>query len=295
MKKIFLFLFILIGVFAGSYLLTQKIGEKNAEALLASKTESKFKPTPFALKNHLFTIVIVGSNNGAGVAKTLSSVFTQNYENYRVIYIDDASNDGSYDLARDLIYDSKHLGQVTLVRNEERLGVLANISRAVQACADDEIVVVLQGEDWLAHEWVLQRLNAYYADPDLWLTFGQYRDYPTYQLGICHELKDEKLRTQPFAASHLKTFYAGLFKKIRESDFIYQGKYLNACADIAYMIPMLEMAKDHSHCISEVFYICNRSASYKEDRESQMRCEKFVRALDPYPPITALQVIPCGE
>ena len=295
MKKLLLFLFVLLAAFAGSFVLTKKIGEKKAEALLNMKVEGKFKPTPFAIKNHSFTIVVVGSNNGAHVAKTLSSVFAQNYENYRLIYIDDASNDGSHDLARDLIYDSHHLGQVTLVRNEERLGVLANISRAVQACADDEIVVVLQGEDWLAHEWVLQRLNTYYADPDLWLTYGQYRDYPTYQLGICHEFKEEKFRTQPFAASHLKTFYAGLFKKIRESDFIFQGKYLPACSELAYMIPMLEMAKDHSHFIPEVLYICNRSASYKEDREAQTRSEKFIRALDPYQPLTALQVIPCGE
>lgn len=288
MKQFFFFLF-LVSVFIGSFAIAKKVDLKKEEAK-KSIVENGFRPVPFALKNHPFTIVIVGFNNGASLAKTLSSVFSQNFENYRVVYIDDASDDGSADLARDLIYDSGHLVQVTFVQNETRLGNLANLFRAVQTCADDEIVVVLQGEDWLAHEWVLQRLNLYYADSDLWMTYGQYRDFPNFQLGCCHEFKD---RYQPFGASHLKTFYAGLFKKIRETDFIYQGKYLSASSELAYMFPMLEMAKDHFHFIPEVLYIRNGQA--KEDREMQIRCEKFIRAIDPYSPLISLQVTACGE
>lgn len=293
MKKFVLFFLLLCTVFSGAFYAARFLDKK---ALVASKKEEakpKFTPSSFPLVNHPFTVVIVGLNNGAWVGKTLASVFSQNYENYRVIYIDDASDDGSYDLARDLIYESRHLGRVTLVRNEERLGALANVLRAVQTCSDEEIVVIVNGEDWLAHEWVLQRLNAYYADPDLWITYGQYRDFPTYQLGICHE--ETRFRSQPFAASHLKSFYAGLFKKVKEADFLCGGKFLPACSEMAYMIPMLEMAKDHFAFIPEILYITNRQLAVKEDREMQMRCEKFIRALDPYLPLTALQVNACGE
>ena len=97
------------------------------------------------------------------------------------------------------------------------------------------------------------------------------------------------------SSAHLKTFYAKLFRQVRESDFIYSGQFLPACAELAYMTPMLEMAKEHFHLIEEVLYIHNKQAIYKEDRESQMRSEKFIRALDPYSPLTALQVFPCGE
>ncbi|HSX11377.1 MAG TPA: glycosyltransferase family A protein [Chlamydiales bacterium] len=294
MKRLVLFLFLIGAVFAGSFIAGRwfdKVTETRPESPLPTEN----RPTNFTLKNLPFTIVIVGVNNGAAVEKTLTSVFSQNYENYHVVYIDDASDDGSYDVARDLIYDSGHLGQVTLARNEERLGILANLFRAVQLLDEREIILVLQGEDWLAHEWVLQRLNAYYADPDVWLTYGQYRDYPTYQLGTCRELKEVALRSGPFAPSHLNTFYAGLFKKVRESDFIAGGKFLSACSEMAYMVPMLEMAKNHAQFISEILYINNRQASYKEDRETQMRCEKFIRALDAYPPLLSLnEVEPCG-
>lgn len=295
MRNVTLFFVLLTVVFVGSYVAARRIDTKENEVEIGEAT-SRFKAAPFTLNNLPFTLVIVGLNNGAYVGKTLSSVFSQNYENYRVVYIDDASDDGSFDLARDLIYDSSQLGQVTLVRNEERLGTLANVFRAVQSCKDEEIVVILQGEDWLAHEWVLQRLNAYYADPDLWLTYGQYRDYPTYELGSCHECKEMNFRLQPFPSTHLKTFYAGLFKKIRESDFISSGKFLQGASDLAYMIPMLEMSRGHSHFIPEILYISNRGAvNVKEDRESQLRCEKFIRALDPYPELAALEVHACGE
>lgn len=291
MKKLFLFLLFLGFVFGGSFAASRYLDTRSVLPV-KQMAESGFQPTPFTLKNHPFTLVIVGTNNGATVTKTLGSVFAQNYENYKVVYIDDASDDGSFDLARELIYNSDHLFQVTLVQNEKRLGVLANIFRAVQTCANDEIVVILEGEDWLAHEWVLQRLNAYYADPDLWITYGQYCEYPTYQKGACQEYNSSRFRSEPFIASHLKTFYAGLFKKVHESDFVFSGKFLPACADLAYMIPMLEMAKDHFQFIPEVLYICNRQAGYQEDRDLQARCEKFIRTLDPYPP---LKVNPCGE
>jgi glycosyltransferase involved in cell wall biosynthesis len=295
MKRLALFLLFLGAVFGGSLVAGRWFDQRTlppAEPL--SKKENR--PAAYTLTNLPFTLVVVGVDNGASLAKTLSSIFSQNYENYRLIYIDDASDDGSFDLARDLIYDSEHVGQVTLVQNEQRLGILANLFRAVQGLDDREIVVVLQGEDWLAHEWVLQRLNAYYADPDLWLAYAQSRDFPTYQLGTCREWKEAAFRNQPFTPSHLNTFYAALFKKIRESDFVSGGKFLPACSEIAYMIPMFEMAKDHFQFIPEILCIHNRQGSYKEDREMQMRCEKFVRALDSYPPLLSLnEVQPCGE
>ncbi len=296
MKKLLLFLFSLGIVFMGSFAAANRLGPLLKEKERASSlAKNHFKPSQFPLKNNPFAIVVVGYNNGATVAKTLASVFSQKYENYRLIYIDDASNDGSFDLARDLIYESEQIAQVTLVQNERRLGTLANIARAVDTCQNEEIVVILQGEDWLAHEWVLQRLNGYYADPDLWLTYGQYMDFPTYKKGICREYRENRFRTQPFFASHLKTFYAALFKKIRQADFIYSGQFFPACSDMAYMIPMLEMGKDHYHLIPEVLYISNSQTVGKEDREMQLRCEKFIRALDPYSSLSSIEVIPCGE
>lgn len=274
-----------------------KTGAKYYQQMLIEKkavAEShRFSPAQFVLKNRPFVIVVVGHNNGATVEKTLNSVFFQSYENFRLIYLDDASTDGSQMIAQDAINRSTRMVPVTFVQNDEKLGELANIFRAIEPCEDHEIVIVLQGEDWLAHEWVLQRLNAYYSDPDLWIATGASIDFPTFQKVAQVEM--HSLRAHPVTTTQLKTFYVGLFKKIRESDFIYSGQFLPACAELAYMTPMLEMAFEHFHEIQEVLYVHNQEKVQKEDREEKHIAEKYIRALDPYSPLQTLEVAICGE
>ncbi len=289
MRNVFLFLLLVVLVFGGTYIAAQMKEAKKSKG----EQSVSFAPASFALKNRSFTIVIVGYNNGGYVEKTLASVFSLAYENFRVIYIDDASDDGSFDIARDCIYDSDHLTHVTLVRNEQHLGVLANIYRAVIACPDDEIIVLLNGEDWLAHEWVLQRLNAYYDDPDLWMALAQAIHYPSYDLAKMPDLKGG--RNQKGVECHLKSFYASLFKKVRESDFVQGDSFLPSCIEMAYMTPMLEMAEAHFAFIPEVLCVHNGEALKEVDRERVSRCEKYIRSLEPYSPITALQELPCGD
>jgi hypothetical protein len=294
MKKIALFFISIMLFFAVGFFLA-RTHPRLAKTTTPEKpaAEGRFRPAAFPIEHRPFAIVIIGRKNGALVEKTLRSAFSQQYENFRLIYIDDASDDGSFELAQDLVHDNGSQTQVTLVHNEEPLGFIANLSRASQACEDEEIVVVLHGEDLLAHEWVLQRLNQFYADPDLWLTYGQYLEYPSFKQGICRAY-DKGFRESPFAASHLQTFYASLFKKIRGSDLVYQGQYIPGSGDLAYMIPLLEMACDHFQFIPEILYLATSSLT-KEDRELQMKIEQHVRAQAAYAPLTGLSLPPTNE
>ena len=164
-----------------------------------------FKPTPYPIQNQYFVITVVGSNNGASVEKTLRSILSQNYENFRVIYVDDASTDGSFERVQGIIHDSPQEYRVSLLQNETELGVLVNLSKISEMCSEEEIMVVVGGEDLLAHEWVLQRLNQYYADQDLWMTSGNYMEFPTFTKG------EDPSRG-------LKTFYASLFKNMERAE-----------------------------------------------------------------------------
>jgi len=301
MKSIFFFLILIAAGFAAGLGAARwkTLAFLSSKVATSKKTHQsiEFRPTQYPLENLPYCIVIVGRNNGANLEKTLESVFAQNYEHFRIVYIDDASDDGSYDLARDLIYASRRFTQIQFHHNEQPLGVLASLADAVRGCADEEIVIVLNGDDWLAHEWVLMRLNQYYADPDLWLTYGQSRDYPTYQLGNARAYQEngKTIRSQPFSASHLKTFYACLFKKIDETDFKYKGEYFQSAADLAYMFPMLEMAQGHSQCLSDILYICNRDALKGEERELQSFYEKHIRSMQPYALLASLELQPVAE
>jgi glycosyltransferase involved in cell wall biosynthesis len=291
MKRLLVFLILLAAGFAAGFGAARgKAVEFFAARIKASNLPYRaieFRPTQYPLENRMFHIVIVGRNNGANLEKTLQSVFLQNYENFRILYIDDASDDGSGDLARDLIYDSPCFTKIQFHQNERPLGLLESLSKAVRGIPDEEIVAVLQGDDWLAHEWVIARLNQYYADPDLWLTYGEASDYPTYRLGNAKPLDPRKpVRSQPFSGAHLKTFYAGLFKKIGEADLQYKGEYFQGAADLAYMFPMLEMAEGHTQCLQDVLYICNRESLKTDDRELHSFCEKEIRSLPAHEPLT---------
>jgi glycosyltransferase involved in cell wall biosynthesis len=288
MKKSALYFFLAFCTFILSYLAAPHLSLKKDEP----PEEISFSPANFVLKESPFTVVIIGYNNGGVVAKTLSSVLSQVYENFRLIYIDDCSDDGSFEVARDAVYASDHLAKVSLIRNEEKLGTLANVYRAAQSSSDDEILIILESDQSLAHEWVLQRLNAYYEDPNLWITLAQGINYPSFDLAPFDFKEGRELEG---LSSHLKTFSAALFKKIHESDLVYSGFFLPAAVELAYMTPMLEMGKEHFTFIPEVLSINNKEVVKEEDRELVLRCEKYIRSLDPYPELTTLRSQSCGD
>lgn len=288
MKKSAFYFFLILCAFIGAYLGAPYIELKRQEA----QEDCSFSPASFVLKERPFTVVIVGRNNGGVVEKTLSSVLFQSYENFRLIYIDDFSDDGSFEVARDVVYASECLARVSLIRNEERLGNLANLYRAVLSCPDDEMIVILESDQSFAHEWVLQRLNAYYEDPNLWVALAQGINYPSFDLAPSDLKEGRELQG---LSSHLKTFSAALFKKIRESDLVYSGSFLPAATELAYMTPMLEMGKEHFHFIPEVLSVNNKEIPKQEDRQLVLRCEKYIRSLDPYPQMTSLRGNACGD
>lgn len=232
MKKALFFLLLVSFSFLGGVAVVRW----RSLSVLAEKPKTFVAPSPFSpiaypLHNRFFTVVVVGHNNGAWVEKTLTSVFSQNYENFRIVYIDDGSDDGSFELARDIIYDMKYLIPTTLTRSEERIGTLAHLSQTIETCTDEEIVVLVDGNDWLAHEWVLDRLNQYYVNPDLWMACGSSRSYPT-------------LQPMEEVSYPLQTFYASLFKRFGSIS--------------------LELAQGHCHCLPDVLYIENSQAEKNE-------------------------------
>ena len=50
-------------------------------------------------------VVIPSYNNAQWYKLTLDSIFSQKYENFRVVYIDDASPDGTGDLVEQYIHE----------------------------------------------------------------------------------------------------------------------------------------------------------------------------------------------
>ncbi|MGA9530563.1 MAG: glycosyltransferase [Candidatus Babeliales bacterium] len=240
-----------------------------------------------------FVVIIPSYNNSEWVSRNLSSVFSQTYTNYRVIYIDDASTDDTIDHVEQMISQSGKEEQCTLIKNNKRRRALFNHYQAVHLCSDDEIVINLDGDDWLAHEHVLSQLNTLYQDPNVWLTYGQYIKLPDKSIGQSRALPEllvcsHGYREYRWITSALRTFYAGLFKKIPLQDFLWHGVFFPVACDLVFMFPMLEMAAGRVAFVPDVLYVYNcmtEHNDFKKNMQLQLHVENIVRAKKRYKPL----------
>lgn len=254
-----------------------------------------------------FVVVIPSYNNKDRFEENLDSVVLQTYPHYRIIYIDDASTDGTADLVQAYIRSHHLENRVRLIRNTARAGALANKYRGAWLCTPNEIVVDLDGDDKLAHEDVLTRLSAVYADPDVWLTYGDWVYFPSQEIGEAQEIPLDVIDKNDFRSfrrggtTPLRTFYAGLFHRIKEADLLYEGKFLQTASDLAFMFPMLEMAGRHIRFLSEIFYVYNNETPLNDHNLrylQQQKLDNFLRSkpkyqpLPPYSPRKKIYILP---
>jgi glycosyltransferase involved in cell wall biosynthesis len=241
-----------------------------------------------------YMIVIIPSYNNAKWYKlNLGYLFQQKYNNYRVIYIDDCSTDGTAELVQQFVKACGQEHRVTLIKNIERHGALYNLYHAIHGCPDRAIIMTLDGDDWFKRADVLQIINAAYADPNVWLTYGQYEEFPRGSLGICHPMPDAVIaakdyRSHKWFTSHLRTFYAGLFKQVKEEDLKYGDDFFSVTWDQAFMFPMLEMANGRIKFIDEILYVYNQANplnDFKLKLRNQLMCERIIRAKERYEPL----------
>lgn len=246
-----------------------------------------------ANRDRKFVVVIPSYNNEKWVEQNLASALNQNYAKFRVIFVDDCSSDGTFEAAQKVVRNS-HKTNVSLVRNETRIGALANLYNAIHSCDDDEIILTLDGDDWLAHDNVLEFLNREYKSGEIWLTYGQYKNHPDGAHGVSQPIPDHITNSSGFrhyrwCASHLRTFYAWLFKKIAKEDLLYDGSFYPMTWDFAIMFPMLEMASNHSKFIGEILYVYNLENpinDHKVNRQLQASLDKLIRGKRKYGTIT---------
>jgi glycosyltransferase involved in cell wall biosynthesis len=237
-----------------------------------------------------FVIVIPSYNNELYCDKNMASVLKQNYSNYRIIYVDDCSSDKTVEKVDKIIDGSIKSKYITLIKNKERVGAMENLYNMIHSCEDDEIIITVDGDDWMVGTDVLSKLNGIYSNDDVWMTYGQHKrtDNMPYDLSAQYPkdiIASNSFRSHKWSASHLRTFYAWLFKKIKKEDLMYAGKFYSMTYDLAMMFPMLEMSGERSRFISEIFYVYNRDNVINDNKVSlktQLNFDRIIRSKPKY-------------
>ena len=102
------------------------------------------------------------------------------------------------------------------------------------------------------------------------------------------KITEKGLRKVPFCASHLRTFYAALFKQVRLEDLFHKGKFYPIKEDITYTFPMMEMARGHIYFIPEVLYVYNTINplnDFRKDQEWWSKVEEEIQNRPAYQPL----------
>jgi glycosyltransferase involved in cell wall biosynthesis len=211
-----------------------------------------------------FKILVPSFNSVDYIGKTLASIEMQNYKNYQVCVIDDAS---TIKKQREIILDYCIKNGWKYRLHDKNYGALHGMVHALKEwmCDDEDVIVVLDGDDWLAHENVLSVLHQEYTMNDILLTWGQCERYPSgnppmkYAQPIPDMVIEQKLyRDIPFVFWHLGTFKYYLWRHIRDEDLRdNDGKYFRYYKDKATLYPMLEMAGHKIKYIKETLAIYN--------------------------------------
>lgn len=209
-----------------------------------------------------FTFVLFASNEKVFM-QTLSSVLSQNYDNFKLFVFLKRSMDQKPFVTLCNRYNKEHLVQFFPIKKSENF--ISNYKKAIETCQDNEIIVQMSGDDWLSHPNVLSTLNQIYSSSDeIWLTYPESLEYPSYkkttrQTYLKKWIFKPKHDKIPYMSSQFKTYYAGLAKQIAPSkQFRPKHKVFENNLDL-YLLPMIETAKEHIHYINDVLFIHNSS------------------------------------
>jgi glycosyltransferase involved in cell wall biosynthesis len=236
-------------------------------------------------------IIIPAYNSVKWISKTLNSVASQTYKNYDVCVIDDASTQPKQ---QEIIGRICEKNKWKAVYRQKNQGALANIVDGIKWLSpfDEDLILLLDGDDWLYNEHVFAKIVAEYTQAELLLTYGQFITYPRWQKGLCKPLTEQILKNQnfkeiPFAFSHLRTFKYKIWKMIQERDLKdSNGNFYRTAWDLAIMYPLLELSGGGGcKFIEEILYVYNMDNPLNDciaHRELQERTAAEILKKEPY-------------
>jgi glycosyltransferase involved in cell wall biosynthesis len=201
---------------------------------------------------------------------TIATLASQSRTAWRAIFIDDVSEDGTADVVESVAGELGIADRLTLIRHEERRYKTRNVVDAVREhVGDDEIVVMLDGDDWLASDRALEILAREYAAG--WdVVWGNWVGSDGTRGTSWHLNPFLPVRRQPWVTSHLFSFRARLLKDVPDGEFKDdEGNWFRAACDQAIALPVLERAVRRKH-VEEVLYVYNRANPHSHDKQGRL-------------------------
>jgi hypothetical protein len=185
---------------------------------------------------------------------------------------------------------------VDAARQTPPLGHFQNLFAATQDLDPTDVIISLDADDCLATPETLRIVYEAHA-AGAWVTWGSYV-HQDGRPGIARPLAPSdfaRIRRIPWVTSHLKTYRAGLLRRILSADLqTPDGAWLSHARDMAVMYPVLEMAGyERSRYLPNTLVIYNYASSTEFNASAAVRGDEeravvYVRGLPPYPRLESL-------
>jgi len=236
------------------------------------------------MKENKFIIITTIYNGEEYIENCIRSISSQDYKNYEHIIVDDASTDKTSEIINKL-YDENP--SFKYIKNDINLGnSLENLANTIKELSkdDEDIIVPVDGDDWLNGTDVLSYLNKVYQDENVYMTYGQYEPLSHGYHNYCKQVPNFRTyrKSGLWITSHLKTFKRKIWDMVKDEDLRdIDGEYCKYANDTVFMFAMLEMCGlKHSRFIDKVLYIyndLNPSNEMKINLTEQLRVAKMIR------------------
>ena len=178
------------------------------------------------------------------IASCLESLKSQTFPDWEAYVTVDPYGDGTHERA---IEASAGDQRILITANEERMYSMANLVRAIDRsqARPEDIIVVLDGDDWLCNDDALQIIVDTYRKHDCWMTYGSWISNVEYIAGALPAYPERTVdfRNEEWLATAVRTWKKWLWDLIDDQDLRDDnGEYLCVAEDVAVMFPMLEMS-----------------------------------------------------
>lgn len=197
-----------------------------------------------------FKIIITSYNNEEWTETCLESILVQTHKDFEVLFFDDGSSDLTYQSAVNIINNDNRFKITRLDKNNTKSWIFSNL---IDNLIDDtDIVLFLDGDDWLSSDRVLEAINNYYDNFDPWVSYGgmvvwggelnvtkpfpQNSEYPS------RIISDRMFRLDTWRSSHVKTMRGFIWKSINKNNFISKqdNNYILGPDDLVIMFDAME-------------------------------------------------------
>lgn len=209
-----------------------------------------------------FIVVVPVYNAEKYIKKCIGSIMSQTYKNFELVVVDDKSTDNTLNIINDLwkIYNhgfsicelEQHYGSPIYTF---KIGIEHIMSKS------EDIIITVDGDDYLFDDKVLEYLNYIYQDTNIWMSYGSFIASSGRYKDFCQTVPNFRTyrRSNLWVTSHLRTLKKKIWNKIKIEDLQDDtGNYLRHACDLAYMFPSLEMCgPKHTKFINRVLYVYN--------------------------------------